>query len=63
MNDKYEFLDSDGEIDFDKVNKMRKERKKNIEPLEKLDHTQIKYNNFNKNFYDEHEEIKALTSE
>ena len=45
------------EIDFDKI----KKSKKNIAPLEKIDHSLIKYEDFNKNFYEQHIEITNLS--
>ena len=40
-------------MDFEKIKKF----KKNIVPLEYVDHKKIQYEEFNKNFYAEHEEI------
>lgn len=37
--------------------------KKKIEPIPALDHSQIKYPDFNKNFYTEHEDINLMTEE
>jgi hypothetical protein len=37
------------------------EKNKIIDPLPPIDHTLIEYENFEKNFYDEHEEIKNLS--
>jgi len=38
------------EIDYDKLKKM----KKNIVPLERIDHGEINYMEFEKDFYEEH---------
>lgn len=73
-NDNYDFLNSDGfsnfffqkytlnnrEVDFEAL---RKQKKKKIEPLAAIDHTSVKYPPFNKVFYEEHEQIKALSEE
>lgn len=34
-----------------------------IDPLPPIDHSTIEYENFEKNFYQEHEEIKSLSRE
>ncbi|CAK56549.1 unnamed protein product (macronuclear) [Paramecium tetraurelia] len=50
-------MPSDFEVDeIDEVEK----KKKNIEPLQLLDHSQIQYEEFESNFYQEHEEIANL---
>jgi ATP-dependent RNA helicase DDX42 len=36
-------------------------KKKQIEPLTALDHTKIEYEEFEKNFYDEPEDIAAMS--
>lgn len=51
-----EFLDSDGDLDFEQLGK-----KKHIEPLAPIDHSQLRYEEFTRNFYTEHEEIAALS--
>lgn len=35
-------------------------KKKNFQLLDEVDHSQMKYEEFDKDFYDEHEEIKNL---
>lgn len=52
--------DQDIEYDHD-GNIIVPEKKKFIDPLPPIDHSQIEYEKFEKNFYHEHEEIKALT--
>ncbi|KAL4490885.1 hypothetical protein ABPG72_008621 [Tetrahymena utriculariae] len=59
-NNQYDFLDSDGEVDFNKVKEMKK---KNFQLLEQIDHSQIKYEAFTKNFYQEHPDITKLTDQ
>jgi len=44
------------DVDFDHLQK-----KKHIEALAPIDHSQIVYEDFTKNFYTEHEEITTLT--
>ena len=39
------------------------EKNKIIDPLPPIDHTLIEYENFEKNFYEEHEEIKNLSQQ
>ena len=48
------------EVDFEAI---RKQKKRKIEPLPSIDHTICRYTPFNKVFYDEHEQIKALSVE
>ena len=38
-----------------------KQKNKRIEPLAPVDHSKIKYEEFEKNFYVEHEEISSMT--
>lgn len=38
------------------------EKKKYIDPLPPIDHSQIEYDKFEKNFYQEHDDIKELTN-
>ena len=47
-------------LDFDAI---RNKKKQKIEPLPVIDHSQIQYEPFNKNFYDEHEEIRDLPAD
>jgi len=42
---------------------LKKDKKKKIEPLANVEHSTVKYENFNKDFYEEHEEIAKLTEE
>ena len=54
--------DSDSEqIEYDEDGNPIKLGKKHIDPLPPVDHSAITYSSFEKNFYEEHEEIKALT--
>lgn len=46
------------DVDFDHLQK-----KKHIEALAPIDHSQIVYEDFTKNFYTEHEEITTLTQQ
>lgn len=39
------------------------EKSKIIEPLPRIDHSTIEYESFEKNFYDEHDEIKSMNVE
>lgn len=39
---------------------MATQKKKNIEPLPPIDHSQIQYEEFERNFYNEHDEISSL---
>ena len=56
----YDFLDSEGEVDLEYL---KKDKKKKIEPLPNVEHSSVKYEPFNKDFYEEHEEIAKLTEE
>ena len=53
-------LDANGNIDYEK---MRQLEKKGIQALKALDHTQIEYHSFEKNFYIEHPEVQQMTPE
>ncbi|CAB3984381.1 ATP-dependent RNA helicase DDX42 [Paramuricea clavata] len=58
------YPDDDEEIDYDSDgNPIAPPRSKIIEPLPPIDHSEIDYKKFSKNFYEEHEEIKKLTEE
>ncbi|CAD8106497.1 unnamed protein product [Paramecium sonneborni] len=47
------------DIEVDEIEEAEK-KKKNIEPLQAIDHSQIQYEEFETNFYQEHEEIANL---
>lgn len=54
--------DENPEIEYDEDgNPIPPDKKKIIDPLPPIDHTQIEYKSFQKVFYEEHEEIKNLT--
>lgn len=54
--------DSDIEIEYDEDgNPIAPIKSKYIDPLPPIDHSQIDYKEFTKNFYEEHEEIARLT--
>ena len=54
-------LDDDDEaMEYDDDGNVIKKEKKIIDPLPPIDHHEIEYEDFSKNFYEEHEEIKAL---
>lgn len=54
--------DSDSEqIEYDDEGNPIRLGKKHIDPLPSVDHSEISYQPFEKNFYEEHEEIKSLT--
>jgi len=56
--------DSDQEIEYDEDgNPMAPPKSKIIDPLPPIDHTEIKYSDFEKNFYTLHPDIAALTAE
>ncbi|KAK6166936.1 hypothetical protein SNE40_023532 [Patella caerulea] len=56
--------DDDDDYDYDSDgNVIPRERSKIIDPLPPIDHSDYCYQPFERNFYNEHEEIKALTSE
>lgn len=56
--------ESDAEIEYDEDgNPIPPPKKKEIDPLPPIDHSTIKYEDFEKNFYQVHEEIAKLTSE
>ena len=38
------------------------EKDKHIDPLPPIDHSLVKYHQFEKNFYEEHEDISALSN-
>ena len=53
--------DSDSEqIEYDDEGNPIRLAKRHIDPLPAIDHSEIDYKSFEKNFYEEHEEIKAL---
>lgn len=53
---------SDTEIDYDEDgNPIAPPRKREIDPLPPLDHSEIEYKSFEKNFYTPHEEINNLS--
>lgn len=56
--------DDDKDIDYDEDgNLIVPEKSKIIDPLPPIDHSQIQYDKFEKNFYQEHDEIKAISGE
>jgi ATP-dependent RNA helicase DDX42 len=55
-----EILNDDGEIDFDKLRQLEK---KGIQPLPPVDHSQIEYESFEKEFYKEHPEITNMPAD
>lgn len=53
---------SDNEIDYDEDgNPIAPPRKREIDPLPSIDHSEIEYKPFEKNFYTAHEEIQNLS--
>lgn len=53
---------SDAEMEYDEDgNPIPPPRKRDIDPLPPIDHSEIEYAPFEKNFYDAHEEIAALS--
>lgn len=56
--------ESDQEIEYDEDgNPLAPPKKKEIDPLPPIDHSEIEYETFEKNFYNVHEEISNLTKE
>ncbi|RZF40698.1 hypothetical protein LSTR_LSTR007989 [Laodelphax striatellus] len=56
--------DSDLELEYDEDgNPIAPKKSKIIDPLPAIDHSEIDYNDFEKNFYSVHEEISSLTEE
>ena len=56
--------DSDQEIEYDEDgNPIAPAKKKEIDPLPAIDHNEIKYEPFEKNFYNVHEEISNLSKQ
>jgi ATP-dependent RNA helicase DDX42 len=53
--------DEEDNVDYDEDGNPIMPDKKIIDPLPPIDHTQIKYAEFTKNFYEEHPEIAAVT--
>lgn len=54
--------DSDQEIEYDEDgNPIAPKKNKDIDPLPPIDHSEINYLDFEKNFYNVHDEISALT--
>ncbi|XP_055686439.1 ATP-dependent RNA helicase DDX42 [Lutzomyia longipalpis] len=54
---------SDAEMEYDEDgNPIPPPRRKDIDPLPPIDHSEIEYAPFEKNFYDPHEEIAALSA-
>ena len=55
--------DDDLNIEYDADgNPIVPEKDKHIDPLEAIDHSQIKYHRFEKNFYEEHPDIATLSN-
>ncbi|XP_015922773.1 ATP-dependent RNA helicase DDX42 [Parasteatoda tepidariorum] len=53
--------DSEGELEYDEDgNPIAPAKSKYIDPLPKIDHSEIQYESYEKNFYEEHEEIAKL---
>lgn len=53
---------SDAEIEYDEDgNPIAPPRKRDIDPLPPIDHSEIDYESFEKNFYNQHEDIAKLT--
>eukprot|EP01017_Pseudomicrothorax_dubius_P043240 TRINITY_DN7167_c0_g1_i4.p1 TRINITY_DN7167_c0_g1~~TRINITY_DN7167_c0_g1_i4.p1 ORF type:complete len:567 (+),score=158.73 TRINITY_DN7167_c0_g1_i4:289-1989(+) len=57
--DNPDFLDESGDVNFEAL----RGKKKNIEALPPVDHTRVYYQQFTKDFYEEHEEIAGLSGE
>ncbi|KAG8268476.1 ATP-dependent RNA helicase ddx42 [Homalodisca vitripennis] len=56
--------ESDVEIEYDEDgNPIAPKKSKIIDPLPPIDHSEIKYSDFEKNFYTVHEEIAAMTED
>lgn len=56
--------ESDQEIEYDEDgNPIAPKRNKEIDPLPPINHLEIQYNDFEKNFYNVHEEISRLSYE
>lgn len=55
-----EILNDEGDIDYDKLRNMEK---KGIQPLPMVDHTQVEYETFDKEFYQEHEDITNMSAD
>lgn len=56
--------DDNPEIEYDEDgNPIPPDKKKFIDPLPPIDHSEIEYKPFKKNFYQEHAEIEMLTNE
>ncbi|EZA57506.1 hypothetical protein DMN91_009851 [Ooceraea biroi] len=56
--------ESDQEIEYDEDgNPIAPPKKKEIDPLPPIDHSEIKYEPFEKNFYNVHEEIASLSKQ
>ncbi|GFY76793.1 ATP-dependent RNA helicase DDX42 [Trichonephila inaurata madagascariensis] len=54
--------ESEGELEYDEDgNPIAPVKSKFIDPLPAIDHSEIEYSDFEKNFYEEHEEIAKLT--
>ncbi|KFM65708.1 ATP-dependent RNA helicase DDX42, partial [Stegodyphus mimosarum] len=56
--------ESEGELEYDEDgNPIAPAKSKYIDPLPQIDHSEIEYHDFEKNFYEEHEEISKLSPE
>jgi ATP-dependent RNA helicase DDX42 len=56
--------ESDGDMEYDENgDPIGKKRSRHIDPLPSIDHTQVIYQPFEKNFYEEHKEIEKLTAD
>lgn len=56
-------IDQDEEIEYDEYGNPLPAKKKMIDPLPSIDHSKINYEEFNKNFYTEHSQIKELNGD
>ena len=55
-----QIMNEKGEVDHDKLRQLEK---RGIQPLAKIDHAQIEYEVFEKDFYIEHPEVAAMDFE
>jgi hypothetical protein len=53
-------MNEKGEVDHEKLRQLEK---KGIQPLTKVDHSQIEYESFEKDFYLEHTEVADMNFE
>ena len=56
-----EFIDSDGEVDYEAIKKIKKRDVEKFTDMKEMDHKEQKYTQFSKQFYTEDEGVKRMS--